>query len=56
MYGSMRGALTSIAFIHKIPGIEIKDAATFQKWLDERADETDVFAMQFAERINQKSS
>jgi len=56
MYGSMRGAMTSIAFIHQIPGVEIKDAAAFQNWLAQRADETDVFATKFAEKINQKSS
>ena len=56
MYGSMRGALTSIAFYHKIPGVEIKDHEAFQKWLNERADETDRNAAEFAAKINQKSS
>lgn len=56
MYGSMRGALTSIAFYHKIPGVEIKDHEAFQKWLNERADETDVSAAEFAAKINGKSS
>ena len=56
MYGSMRGALTSIAFYHKIPGVEIKDHQAFQKWLNERADDTDRHAAEFAAKINQKSS
>ena len=56
MYGSMRGALTSIAFIHKIPGVEIKDHQAFQKWLDQRADDTDRSAAEFAAKINGKSS
>jgi len=56
MYGSMRGALTSIAFYHQIPGVEIKDHQAFQKWLNERADETDRSAAEFAAKINGKSS
>lgn len=56
MYGSMRGALTSLAYNYKIPGVEIKDAAAFQKWLNQKAEDTDVFAMQFSAKINQKSS
>lgn len=52
----MRGALTSIAFYHQIPGVEIKDHEVFQKWLNERADKTDVSAAELAAKIKQKSS
>ncbi len=52
----MSGALTSIAFYHKIPGVEIKDHEVFQKWLNEKADETDRKATEFAAKINGKSS
>jgi trehalose-6-phosphatase len=56
MYGSMRGALTSLAYNYTIPGVEIKDPEMFRKWLAQKAEDTDAYAVALAEKINGKSS
>jgi hypothetical protein len=56
MYGSMRGTLTGLAYCYEIPGVEIKDAQAFHKWLAERANNSDAWAEKFTQKINQKSS
>jgi hypothetical protein len=56
LYGAMRGTLTSVAYFYDIPGVEIKDAAAFSKWLDKRANDSDEFARKMSLEINKKSS
>ena len=56
MYGSMRGALTGLAYNYTIPGVEIKDPEMFRKWLAQKAEDTDAYAVALAEKINGKSS
>jgi len=56
LYGAMRGTLTSVAYGYDIPGVEIKDAAAFSKWLDKRANDSDEFARKMSLEINKKSS
>ena len=55
-YGAMRGALTSLYISYQIPGVKIEDAEAFRKWLAERAESTDAYAVEMAKKFNQKSS
>lgn len=52
----MRGTLKSIAYSYNIPGVEIKDADAFTKWINDKVAESDAYARDWAEKNNQQSS
>jgi len=56
LYGAMRGTLKSIAYSYNIPGVEIKDADAFAKWINDKVVESDAYARDWAVKNNQKSS